>query len=57
MLGFTYFSASMSVGAKIGNGLGFHDFLLAVFFIKNTLMFAFGAVGGALKSCETDPAR
>jgi cytosine permease len=30
MLGFTFFSASMSVGAKIGNGLDFHDFLLAV---------------------------
>ncbi|WP_031386539.1 cytosine permease [Desulfonatronum thiodismutans] len=30
MLGFTFFSASMSVGAKIGNGLDLHDFLLAV---------------------------
>ncbi|PTN31466.1 cytosine permease [Desulfonatronum sp. SC1] len=30
MLGFTFFSASMSVGAKIGNGLDFHDFLMAV---------------------------
>jgi cytosine permease len=30
MLGFTFFSASMSVGAKIGNGLDFYDFMRAV---------------------------
>ncbi len=30
MLGFTYFSASMSVGANLGNGLDFTGFLLAV---------------------------
>ena len=26
MLGFTFFSASMSVGAKLGNGLDFKEF-------------------------------
>ncbi|MEZ5086208.1 MAG: cytosine permease [Tessaracoccus sp.] len=30
MLGFTFFSASMSVGAKLGNGLDFSGFALAV---------------------------
>lgn len=30
MLGFTFFSASMSVGAKLGNGLDLNGFLLAV---------------------------
>lgn len=30
MLGFTYFSASMSVGARLGNGLDLSGFLLAV---------------------------
>lgn len=30
MLGFTFFSASMSVGAKLGNGLDFSGFLLAM---------------------------
>ena len=35
MLGFTFFSASMSVGAKLGNGLDFKEFVLAcVIFIK-----------------------
>ena len=29
MLGFTFFSASMSVGAKLGNGLNLSDFFLA----------------------------
>jgi len=29
MLGFTFFSASMSVGAKLGNGLDFSEFVLA----------------------------
>ena len=29
MLGFTFFSASMSVGAKLGNGLDFKEFVLA----------------------------
>ncbi len=27
MLGFTFFSASMSVGARMGNGLSFTDFV------------------------------
>lgn len=30
MMGFTFFSASMSVGAKLGTGLALSDFLLAV---------------------------
>ncbi len=30
MLGFTFFSASMSVGAKLGNGLDLTDFILAL---------------------------
>ena len=30
MLGFTFFSASMSVGAKLGNGLDLSGFLWAV---------------------------
>ena len=29
MLGFTFFSASMSVGAKLGNGLDFSGFAIA----------------------------
>ena len=29
MLGFTFFSASMSVGAKLVNGLDFSEFVLA----------------------------
>ncbi|WP_157617968.1 hypothetical protein [Succinimonas amylolytica] len=29
MLGFTFFSASMSVGAKLGNGLDLSGFVLA----------------------------
>ena len=29
MLGFTFFSASMSVGAKLGNGLNLTGFFLA----------------------------
>lgn len=32
MLGFTFFSASMSVGAKLGNGLNLNDFILSVSF-------------------------
>ena len=30
MMGFTFFSASMSVGAKLGNGLDFSGFVWAV---------------------------
>src|SRR5690625_3908811 len=30
MLGFTFFSASMSVGANLGNGLDYADYLWAV---------------------------
>lgn len=30
MMGFTFFSASMSVGAKLGNGLGLTDFAIAI---------------------------
>lgn len=30
MMGFTFFSASMSVGAKLGNGLSLSDFVIAI---------------------------
>ena len=41
MLGFTFFSASMSVGAKLGNGLDLNGFVLAV------------VVGGAILAVYT----
>lgn len=41
MLGFTYFSASMSVGARLGNGLNFSGFLWAII------------IGGALLGAYT----
>lgn len=37
MLGLTFFSASMWTGGTLGTGLGYHDFLLAVF-IGNLLL-------------------
>lgn len=41
MLGFTFFSASMSVGAKLGNGLGLNGFIWSVL------------LGGAILACYT----
>ena len=41
MLGFTFFSASMSVGAKLGNGLDLGGFIAAVI------------IGGAILACYT----
>ena len=39
MLGFTFFSASMSVGAKLGNGLDLTGFIWSVL------------IGGAIRGC------
>lgn len=45
MLGFTFFSASMSVGANLGNGLNYTDYLLAVI-IGGLILGAYtGALG------------
>src|SRR5690625_2931014 len=45
MLGFTFFSASMSVGANLGNGLNYTDYLWAVF-IGGIILGAYtGALG------------
>ena len=41
MLGFTFFSASMSVGAKLGNGLNLSGFISAIL------------IGGAILACYT----
>lgn len=41
MLGFTFFSASMSVGARLANGLDLNNFLLAI------------AIGGAILGVYT----
>ncbi len=43
MLGFTYFSASMSVGARLGNGLDFAGFLWAVI-IGGTILGAYTGI-------------
>lgn len=41
MLGFTFFSASMSVGAKLGNGLNLNEFIVTI------------TIGGTILSCYT----
>ncbi len=45
MLGFTFFSASMSVGAKLGNGLDYTTYLWAVFLGGIILAAYTGALG------------
>ncbi|NLV98495.1 MAG: cytosine permease, partial [Clostridiaceae bacterium] len=45
MLGFTFFSASMSVGARMANGLDFTGFLLAVILGGAILAVYTGALG------------
>lgn len=50
MLGFTFFSASMSVGAKLGNGLDFSGFVWAVLIgsvILNVYTGGLGYIGSA----------
>jgi cytosine permease len=43
MLGFTYFSASMSVGARLGNGLDFAGFIWAII-IGGTILGAYTGI-------------
>ncbi len=45
MLGFTFFSASMSVGAKLGNGLDLSGFLWAVLLGSTILSLYTGSLG------------
>ena len=45
MLGFTFFSASMSVGAKLGNGLDLSGFVWAVLIGSTILSFYTGGLG------------
>ncbi len=45
MLGFTFFSASMSVGAKLGNGLDLNGFVWAVLIGSTILSFYTGGLG------------
>lgn len=45
MLGFTFFSASMSVGAKLGNGLDLGGFVWAVLIGSTILSFYTGGLG------------
>lgn len=45
MLGFTFFSASMSVGAKLGNGLDFKGFSIAVLIGSTILSIYTGVLG------------
>lgn len=45
MLGFTFFSASMSVGAKLGNGLDLNGFVLSVLFGGIILALYTGTLG------------
>ena len=45
MLGFTFFSASMSVGAKLGNGLDFSGFVWAVLIGSVILSVYTGGLG------------
>lgn len=45
MLGFTFFSASMSVGAKLGNGMDLSGFLWAVLIGGGILGAYTGALG------------
>lgn len=49
MLGFTFFSASMSVGAKLGNGLDFKGFTLAVL-IGSVILSAYTGILGYIGS-------
>ena len=49
MLGFTFFSASMSVGAKLGNGLDFSGFVWAVL-IGGLILAAYTGVLGYIGS-------
>ena len=49
MLGFTFFSASMSVGAKLGNGLDFKGFALAVL-IGSVILSAYTGILGYIGS-------
>ncbi|MDE6470850.1 MAG: cytosine permease [Eubacterium sp.] len=49
MLGFTFFSASMSVGAKLGNGLDFKGFSIAVL-IGSTILSVYTGVLGYIGS-------
>lgn len=49
MLGFTFFSASMSVGAKLGNGLDLKGFVLSVL-IGSTILSVYTGVLGYIGS-------
>lgn len=49
MLGFTFFSASMSVGAKLGNGLDFKGFSMAVL-IGSIILSAYTGILGYIGS-------
>jgi len=49
MLGFTFFSASMSVGAKMANGLNFSQFLTAVI-VGGIILGAYTGVLGYIGS-------
>ncbi len=51
MLGFTFFSASMSVGARIGNGLDFSGFILAVI-IGGAILGTYTGILGYI-GCDT----
>ena len=49
MLGFTFFSASMSVGTQLGNGMDFSGFVLAVL-IGGAILGAYTGVLGYIGS-------
>ncbi len=51
MLGFTFFSASMSVGARIGNGMDFNGFVLAII-IGGCILGAYTGILGYI-GCDT----
>ena len=48
MLGFTFFSASMSVGAKMANGLDFSGFVSAVIIGGTSMSGGRGSIAGTL---------
>ena len=50
MLGFTFFSASMSVGAKLGNGLDLSGFIWSIL-LGGILLGAYTGVLGYIGSC------
>ena len=53
MLGFTFFSASMSVGAKLGNGLDLTGFVLSVLF-GGIILAVYTGTLGSLKRYKDD---